>query len=249
MANTLEFYTPEFNRISTHILGTGNQIEGVYYDGLYFWTVDSGTFLCEQFYITQAGSAELVSSFDLSGIIPLDAGESVTSIDAITGDGLDLYIAYNIETTDGEFPPIVTETTVISKFDKKGNLLKDIYSYDSISFGFLHDMTWNGLNLFLTTDSASKYLFQIDVATGKKIATITTQQILSAIAWNGVNFYCFRDSALGQGNVMDYTGKFLAVAVPSGFASPPAMDFGTGHLNIDGAHDMFEGQWIVLAHR
>jgi len=151
-ANTIKFYDRNFVAKASITIGSGTGIDGVYYDGFYYWIVDNASpaYNVEQYYLDSSGSFHKVSSFDLATILGLGAGLSITGIRAITGDGLDLIISYDLEQSTGGPPPIVSVSAEVLKVSKSGKVLARISGFDQLADGSVSDMTYDGYQLIVT---------------------------------------------------------------------------------------------------
>ncbi len=213
---------------------------GVYFDGLYFWVIDSVDFAgvdVYQLYLTDAGTLSICSQFTFT--VPLHTSETLQSAQGITGDGIDLYIAYLLQVSGGGFPPIFSFTSAIAKVDKSGNVLDyNIAPYP----GTYNDLSWDGLNIMASIVSPPG-VATIDVDREKIVSTYTMARAALGFAFNGVaNLTVLNNNRAVQ---FSRDGNNLTTN-PLVAANVKALEFATGELNNKGFADLIEGETVYM---
>jgi len=113
----IAFYNPGTWALRQQVAVTGvNTGRGLYFDGVSFWVINElatipATWEIAQCQITAAGGVNRVFGFPFTAA-PLTAFETLTDVTGITGDGMNLYISYEIETVISEDPPAILTQTI-----------------------------------------------------------------------------------------------------------------------------------------
>lgn len=214
---------------------------GIYFDGLYFWVIHSvstsGSADIYQLYLTDAGTLSICSTFNLT--IPLGTGESLESVQGITGDGIDLYIAYLMQVSSGGMPPVFSFYSAIAKVTKSGHLL----DYNIAPFsGTYNDLSWDGLNILASIVSPPG-VATIEVVREKIVYTYNLARATLGIAFNGNSVITVLNNNRAVQFSRDGNNLTTNPLIP---VNVKGIDFATGELNNAGFADLIEGEAVLM---
>lgn len=245
MTNTMKFYTPNWDLIVSYSLNADINVDGVCFDGQYFWTLEgaSGTNVL-QYQMTASGPLATGFSFNAGALLPTIFVRNT----AICTDGSNLYVGY-------EYASGGTQKKAIAAFDKKGNLLKTLGGSVQVSLGTsgYNDITFNG-KLILSVDAQdtfNAFTYFDPGADGAFAAIYVADRLFAGIAFNGKDYYGVQSSLSGQGKTINTEGVVQHNGANT-VASPKGLDFGTQEgvpKMMDYMGGRYTGNWIVLVHQ
>jgi hypothetical protein len=253
MANNIKIYPPGWSATPLYastLTGSVN-VEGVHFDGLYFWVTDdngAGTYSVRQYYIPTSGTPSLVYSFNFGALVGLTALQTFVGIEAITGDGKDLYVGYRLEECDTDIPPTCVQISYIAKVSKNGVILKQgMFSTGTNVAKFYRDLTWQGEKILAATDGTA--IRWLDPSTDTVVRSVTINAVAGGIAFDGKDLYAIRES---NGNAVKRSIDGTILTPLTALAiRPKGMDYATGADRMGSSShiaDWFDGEWLAVVH-
>ncbi len=239
VTNTIRWYDPSFNVKAAIAIGGGSLISGLYHDGYLYWITEE-TVSSVQAWSLENGAFTLVRAW----VLP--AGYTLPT--AITGDGMDLYVACTF--TDAG--PPVSVTRVVVRFDKEGRMIDPSMTGASPTSVNVVDLDFNGQNLLMTltgTASSPEFLY-IDLPTGAIVYNSPTMvRTPVAMTFDGHHYpTAVLVAGFWFGIYIDQNGQFLStvVVLPT---EPHAACMVHGQESELGFESSFGAEAIAMAHR
>lgn len=258
MAGTLRIYDPTnwVTKTPADIaLGLPNRVQGITFDGAYFWIVDTAGILY-QGHIDKTGAVfDIDKSVDVSPQL-----SNFSRLSAITTDGLNLYIAYQTLVTTGGFPPLSIVGAKVAQFDKFGNSLKELTAFavaNSVTYvdNEYQDLTFNGIHVISSHGETSPGGVFKGVDPFNDTLAWTTNfgtavgAMKRAIAFNGNSFYVVRNGTSRALAEIDYDQTVLDAGLNVGAVDVQGCCFGSKDFRLwptGELHNEIDGEWLAV---
>lgn len=215
---------------------------GICFDGVGFWCIDETSATTWDICYVTHDTNTVVRAFGWPFTVVLTGFETLAGVNAITTDGLDLYVAYRIEYSDPGPPVTTTYVEYLSRWDKDGNLKWDKKFILQGLIASYEDLTWNGLKIVAAIGTTSPGIKYIDI-TDEKTFDVTLGFTPSGIAFDGLNYH-MQPSGVNQLRLVSPNGVVLGTNLTLANAGG-GLCYGHPDMDESALSDFMNGEWIA----